>query len=365
MIKHVFSFKKTILLWPFIWGVSAVTHAQPQALTIKGSLMVDAYQTGPFYDNKDQNLSGYTLRSSKLAMDYQVSSNIKSKLQVEYDSDIHDQDTIKFDDVISDAYADIKLTSKLNVRLGKMKQVAGFERNTSSKNLSTTERSMLSRTFFNGREVGIKLFSHKKHLGWSLGYFDNDDDNQQSMQGFSYIQLNPFYLGLTIHQNTLNDQLFQLKSSGEMNTADNIIRSPRFYAQDSLTTQLDSLFQNNHWRLHASYANMAVQQTQGSKFQFQGGFIQLSHSTSSIYKFNKGKQKQLKHGWEYVVRFSALDLLDNGNGSQASIVTTGINYYQGNGFKYMANVLLPEIKGQVSSLKQDGYGLTARVQYQF
>ena len=356
-----------MMLWPTLFMLATGTQAQSPSLTVQGSLMVDAYQTGPFYDNKDQTIQDYVLRSSKLAMKYDVTKTLSSKLQFEYDSEIHDQDTITLDDVVSDAYGDIKIGKSVHLRLGKMKQVASFERNTSSKHLSTLERSMVSSTFFNGRDMGLKLMQHKKAFGWSLGFFEDQDEDtdQQSLQGFVYLTAQPYQLGFTAVKKDLNNELFQLKSSGEINSADNIIRSARFYAKDSLTTALDAIYQTTRWRLHMHYAHINVRQTLGDNFQYQGGFAQLSHSTASLYQYAKGKQKQLKHGWEYVVRISALDLLQKETGSQASIVTAGINYYQSNGLKYMANVLSPQIKGQVSSLDQTGLGIGFRVQYQF
>lgn len=327
--------------------------------------MLDASATGPFYDNKDEDVNEYTLRSSKLAIEYKPLKQLKSKIQLQYDSDIHDKDTITLDDVTSDAYLDIKISNLAKVRLGKMKEVAGFERSSSSKNLSTTERSMVSSAFFSGRNLGVKVYKHQQDYGWETAWYEDDDDNRSSLHGAGYFNFNPVVMGLTVIKQDLNNELFQIKSSGEMNNADNIIRSARFYAQDSLTLQLDSLLQFSHWRLHASYASLLVQQTQGDEYIYQGGFIQLSHSLSSSYVFSNGKQKQLKRGWEYVARISALDLLDKNTGSEASVFTLGSNYYQGNGFKYMASVLIPQIKGQVRSANQDGYGFNARVQYQF
>lgn len=339
--------------------------ASAKTYSVKGSIMLDASATGPFYDNKDENINEYTLRSSKLAIEYKPLKQLKSKLQLQYDSDIHDKDSITLDDVTSDAYLDMKIPKIVNIRLGKMKEVAGFERSSSSKNLSTTERSMVSSTFFSGRNLGVKVYKHQQGYGWETGWYDDSEDNRSSLHGAGYFNFEPLIMGLTVIKQDLNDELFQLKSSGEMNTADNIIRSARFYAQDSLTLQLDSLLQFNHWRLHTSYASMLIQQTQGDEYQYQGGFIQLSHSPSSVYVFAKGKQKQLKRGWEYVARVSVLDLMDADTGSEASVITFGSNYYQGNGFKYMASFLIPQIKGQVRSANQDGYGFNARVQYQF
>ncbi len=356
---------RVVFLWPTLLMFADGVKAQSGPLIIHGSFMVDANQAGPYYDNKDQTIQSYVLRSSKLSMEYGFTKTITSKLQFEYDSDIHDQDMIEIEDVVSDAYGEIEIGKKFQLRLGKMKQVAGFERNTSSRNLSTLERSMVSSTFFSGRDMGIKLYRHKKSFGWSLGLFEGQDEHQKSLQGFFYVTYQPYQVGITVIKKDLDNELFQLKSSGEINSADNIIRSARFYAKDSITMAIEGVYQYAHWRLHMNYAQMHIQQTLGDDFQYQGGFIQLSHSSSSIYKYSKGKQKQLEQGWEYVVRFSALDLSRKETGSQASLVSVGINYYQGNGFKYMANVLSPQIKGQVASLDQGGLGLGFRLQCQF
>ena len=348
---------------------------------LSGTFMLDGAQTGPFYDKQDQQQSQFEVRQGKLAMKSKLGKTWKTKLQLQYDSDIADKDTINSNDIINDAYVDYKVSKDLKVRLGKMKETSGFERQTSSANLSTMERSMVSSTFLSGRNAGLQVYDYGQKKGWAIGYFDESllaKDNMQSLHAryyqtfdFENAVFEQWQLGINGAYRNLNDELIQFKSSGETHTGDNIIRSGRFYANNSFTTQLELTALDPNWLLHTSYINTQIRQTgeSGETMHYHGGFIQIAYSTGGLYKLAKGKQGYLKQGWELVSRISAMDLTHTSQGietgNQASIILLGANYYDQHGFKYMANLLLPSIAGQVNSLDQSGSAFSLRAQYRF
>lgn len=360
-------------------SISSITHSvesKQHDFDVSGYIMVDANQTGPFYDKQDTDQQTTEIRRARLAVKYDPPYSIKTKLQFQYSTKLSEKDDTELDDYLSDAYIQYGFENGLKLRLGKMKQVANYERLSSSRQLTTIERSMVSQTFFDGRDYGVRLYKNKKRSGWDLGYFQNED-SQSSIQGRFYDKVSLGFgkhlLSVNGQLQDLNDQLFQLKNRAEVNTADNTVRSARFYAKQSQTLQIELLGMNNQWRWYASYGAKNIEQVDGRKWRYQGGFAQISYSHQQDYQFGKGKLKSIDYGWEVLARISALDLTadvnDGGDlistGNQASSILLGFNYYQTKHLKYMLNALLPSISGQVNSNDQSGYALTGRVQYSF
>lgn len=352
------------------------TQANEHDFDVSGYVMVDANQTGPFYDKQDENMQNTEVRRARLALKYDAPYSLKTKLQFQYSTKLSEKDDTKVDDYLSDAYIQYGFNGGMKLRLGKMKQVGNFERLSSSRQLPTVERAMVSQTFFDGREYGLRLYKNKKRQGWDLGLFQSED-KQTSLQGRYYGKL-PLGFGKNIFSvngqfQDLKDELFQLKNRAEVNTGDNTVRSARFYAKQSHTAQIEWLGISNQWRWYASYGLKNIEQVDGREWLYQGGFAQISYSQQQDYKFGKGKLKSIDYGWELLARISAIDLTADFNdgsdivstGNQASSILLGFNYYQTKNLKYMVNALLPSISGQVNSNDQSGYALTGRVQFSF
>lgn len=357
-------------------------------------IMLDANQTGAFYDKKNEEQNSLEIRRAGLAIKSNFNDSFSSKLQLQYSSDLQEKENeneAELKDYISDAYLTfdfsglIDTKSQFKLRLGKMKQVGSLERMSSSKHLNTLERSMISQSFYSGRSTGLRLYRNKKMSGWDAALFTDEEDDTQSLQGRYYqnwlmqnstkATTSSYGLSFNFNHTELNDQITQVKSRGEINTADNIINSARFYATQQQTASLDTLINHQHWRGFANYTLSQLTQTGGETWIYQGGFLQLSYAFNQTYGLGKGKLKAIKHGWEWVSRISLLDLTAHDSasntqtGSQASIVMLGLNYHQSfpskQKIKYMVNVLFPQISGQVNSTDQSGIGVSARMQYEF
>ncbi len=357
----------------------AEVNKVPSLFSMSGYLMLDYDQYGAFY-NKDNNASKshFELRRSKLSFAIKPHKKIKGVLQVKYSNEYQQEDVLEFGDV----YLNYSLMKKMNVRIGRFKEPFNLEQLTSSKDIATIERSLMTGAFSLGSNVGLMLYKNKKAYTWALGFFnqeakatDETAPKLRSMTGRMTYRLpntiDIWHFGGTLSHQDLDGDLVKFNERGEVNSAQKVIRSASFNANDLTLMQGEGAFSTGGLRLQAQGALVYIEQIDGRLWQYSGFDVQVSYLLSGEhYSYKKGKFKGVKShnsngSWELVSRYSHLDLQDNDLGSKASIVLLGVNYYYGKKIKLMANLLLPTIEGNVVNTDQSGNAVSIRGQYAF
>ena len=367
-------------------------------LSTSGYIMLDRDYYGAFYDKESQvNQDTYRhkdeIRRAKVGLKYQLSDMLSSELQVKYTRSFPDKGEIS----LADAMMKLSFGNK-RLQFGKMKQTLGLEQQTGSSKLISIERS-LGNIFTPGRSYGVQLSHKSKSLRWALGYYVNRDMAQDGSDAFSLYHFNLFtqsekdiesyalhtnynwfaskntllHLGASMSHHDLSGNLFQIKSSGEVHSADKIIRSARFYALSNRLNQIELLYLNKQFLLQAEAMHNQVKDIDDSNWNYYSAYLQASFrfDRNYQYKFGKLKSKRYKrnksalYGLELVLRQSYLDVRDRNIGSEASISQLGINIYPAKNFKFMVDIQQPWIAGNTVNTNQSGLAFTLRGQYSF
>ena len=340
---------------------------------VGGYVMLDYDQYGAFYNKDDsQSEDHLEIRRSKLGFKFTPAGPVSAELEFTYHNEYQQDEEYE----VADAYINYKSSNDWNVRLGKMKEPFGLERQTGSTSITSIERSMVTTAFSPGRNLGAMLKLTQPHYSVAIGVFEEDEAQspQAITSRMTYGFINPQqghkHIGISLSFRDLKDQEFQIKERGESNSADNIIRSAKFDAQSQETIQLEAAWITRKIRLQSEFTLSSVKQTNDEEWLYSGFYIQgsyLVNKDDSIYRYKNSKIKpKIKKGtWELVARYSGLDLQDNDIGSEASIIMLGMHYYVNKQFKVMANILLPDISGNTVDDDQSGNGLSLRAQYVF
>lgn len=354
-------------------------------LNIKTRLFLDADHIGPFYqkeaDDQTANKTNFELSSLKTTFKYDVSDKITSKLQLELTKEAkNDHDT---DVEIKDALIAWQANPNVELSLGRYKEPIGHESLMGSGSLPAIERSIVTSAFSPGRNFGAQIAFVSAPYRLYSGIFKIEDDEikdgfaSTSRFVFSRTQrlplnLDVIHIGAAYSYRDLNDSLIQIKERAEINSADNVVRSPRFYTKNQHIGQLELGTRFNNFWLMSEYYQSKLNQTDGQLWLYQGFYIQLSaitnHQTQNTYKYNNGEFKQPKHqahDLEWVIRYSGISLRDNDLGSEASSLMLGLNYFIKKDTSFMLNILMPRISGNVVNTNQTGNGFSLRFRHEF
>ena len=360
----------------------------PKLIEFGGYLMLDHDYYAPFYAKSTDYYQHKTeIRRSKFGITVRPNQYIKSKLQIKYSRLFPNSGKL----ILGDAY--IQFNNKMNtsVQIGHMKEPFGLEQQTSSSELAAIERSLPTSVFTPRRNFGLLIDYKKKSYTLAGGYFiDNDNNDDFSFNNFNLthrgkedtqaltmrftiapIRKNnrTFHLGSSVSKRWLNGEKIQYKTKGEVHSADTIIRSARFYAEESILYQMDVALHNNNFLLQGELFSNSIQQVDGDNWFFSGAYIQASYKMFGKYKYKLGKFKSSKPdntmALEWVLRHSYINLLDHNIGSKASSSLIGIRLYLTRYFKFMLNINTPWITGDTVNKSQSGQAYSLRAQLSF
>ena len=362
---------------------------EPALIKLDGYLMLDHDYYGPFYNKEsDENQHRTEIRRSKLGIKTKPSKSTKGVLQVKYARLFSE----KGEFTLGDAYLRYKNDSNVAIQFGRMKEPFSLEQQTSSSNLIAIERSIISSSFAPGRSYGLQIDYVKKRHSFAIGYYlerdtehkfalnnfyilqyDKEKDSKAATMRLTYVpkysEFSTFHLGSSFSKRWLEGKKFQIKESGEINSADNIIRSARFYADSSQLIQFDLAWQHNQLLLQTELFSNTVEQVDGKQWTYYGGYFQASYHLLGGYKYKKGSFKSISNSKsghaELVFRQSKIDLRDHNIGSEAAFSLIGINYYPDQRVKLMMNTTFPWISGDTVNNDQTGQAYSFRAQFKF
>ena len=260
------------------------------------------------------------------------------------------------------------------VRAGQFKEPFGFERLASYTNLNTSERSLVTSAFAPGRSAGLMAGQDRKAATWSLGAFTEkwNDEPTQAVTGRVTVapvrtDIQALHIGVAASWRDLKGERFQIKDKGEIPSADNIIRSPRFDATDTWLAGLEAAWLYGPLTVTSEIMAQQVKSVEGDWWRFSGAYLQASvFLTGDRRRYDRGGFDRIapNHGYgavELVVRQSAVDLRDRGVGAEASVTLLGVAYHLGERFQLRADYLLPDISGNTLMADPSGDAASLRL----
>ncbi|MGM0768809.1 MAG: OprO/OprP family phosphate-selective porin [Pseudomonadota bacterium] len=328
---------------------------------------VDHYEAFYDEDGEPETTRG-VLRNARLQLELAWGAQWEAELDGSYKIE---GSTKELD--LGDAYFRFNGDRQFSVTAGRFKEPFSLERLTSYANLNTSERSLVTSAFAPGRSTGVMVGQFRKSGTWALGVFSDEPDGGSTRAVTGRLTRSPIrsdnrvlHLGVAASWRDLDDRRFQIKDEGEVFSADNVIRSPRFDARDAWLTGLEAAWLAGRLTLAGEAMAQGVQRTNGQWWQFSGAYLQASlFLTDDQRNYSRGEFKgvesrQSTGAWEVVARHSAVDLQERGVGAQASVTLLGLNYYLGETFQLRLNYLWPDISGNTLMAAPDGDAVTLR-----
>jgi phosphate-selective porin OprO/OprP len=317
-----------------LFSASSQSKEYPE-FTYSGSIKLD-------YDHFDENFlesesegeDNFELRRLRLGIASDFNSDWSAKLKFDI------QDSLE----IKDAYIEYDKWDFANITLGKQKEPFGLERLMSSKNLSFIERSMMSNAISPARSLGVNVSGNQGLINWQLGYFQ-DDNTEKGNAVTGRITWAPWqegknlvHFGAAFSERSLHGELFRINEKLQVNTADSLIEGSRITAESMSQTGLEFVWQYNGLVNLAEWQESEVTAADSSKYQYTGGYYQLSYLFSGKnrkYKNGIIGSVKTKNDWEVTMRYSQLKLREEE--SEAKVMSVGVNYLVDSDLKFMAN----------------------------
>ena len=308
---------------------------------------------------------------------------------------------------VNTAYIKYSGFKPISLTVGKFKEPFGLERLTSSKWISTIERSMLWDLIDEGHgqpKTGGFMISgaHAEmgNLNWALGVFDDDqkDDDGDINPAFTgRIAVAPrlsddsfMHLGLAFSERERDGKSYGGETDFGVHTlpSDEALSLENagvdFSGDDISQWGLEGAFVTGPFSIQAEYVDLEIDgSTDGSKnysdlegdgYYIQGAWTltgeQRSYKTNGAY-FDKIKPKGAMGAWELVARYEEINLEYDGyvenNTTNDAIdfdaekMLLGVNWYANNNVKFMLNYLDADTNYQ----NIDGDAISFRAQYAF
>ena len=332
-------------------------------LKLSGNIKLD-YDSfdNNFLENSNNGDEKLELRRLRLSIESDFNQDWSAKLKVNANDGIE----------VKDAYVKYDAWDFANMTIGKQKEPFGLEQQISSRNLLLIERSMMSSAISPERSYGINLSSNKKLMNWQLGYFQNDEaEKTNAVTGrltwapWYNKNKNLVHIGASFSERSLHGNSFRINEKLEVNSADSLIEGAKINADTISQTGIEYIWQYNGFLNMAEWQHSNVTTTEGSEYQYEGGYYQISYLFSGKNReYKKGilGSVKTKKDWEIAMRYSQLNLLEEN--SEATVFSIGVNYLLNSDLKFMADYLSAENIDEGSSLNS-GDAVSLRVFYRF
>ena len=337
----------------------------------KARIMWD-YDSFDEIHNDGKSGSDSELRHTRLTFKSKLNKALQGKLQIDFDQD--DDESIKID--IGDVYIRYTNWNYLDITVGKAKEPFGLERVSSSKYITTIERSLATSAFTPSRNIGMGLSGNTDQMTWAVGLYEvdeeNKDHNHYAITG--RLTYTPWYkngllhLGIAGSMRDFGGEKYKIKERAEIHTADKIVKSAKIFADKVNLFGLETAWIKGQFSLQAEYM-MAIINTETEDANYAGYYLQSSYfltGESRSYKkgrFGKIKPHNKSGANELLARYSVLDARDNDSGVEATNITLGINHYMNKQVRVMVNYIHTQLNEADSD--ENGNGLSFRMQYVF
>jgi phosphate-selective porin OprO/OprP len=276
---------------------------------------------------------------------------------------------------------------KIDIYIGKHSEPFGFENLNSSKYISPIERSASTANFAGDRELGVSIAGKGKSYGYQIGVYDIDStstDNNFAVTGrLTTAPINSdgkvLHLEASFSIRQLDESsAFSVKNrAGVHPTSVKSIISEGFFAEDNTVYDLALSYTHNQWNIVGEYVSAdlsgvtSADDREFSNYYVQTGFFltddQRPYNVASG-NFGGVKPSSTSGAWEVFARFEDIDLSDQNLGTDAEILTLGVNWFATKYTRVSLNYVTSDIDyanltNSGSSI--DGSAVSMRAQFHF
>lgn len=355
----------------------ALPSIATSAPDINGRIMLD-YSFFDGVHNNHAKGSEWEIRRARIGLKHKHNENWEAELEVNIDNE---NESVS----VTDGYLQYKGWNFADITFGKMKEAFGLENTTSSMDISTMERSVVTEVFKPGRNFGVELANDSKISSWNLGVFHTGED-QYGLDTFAltgrltYSPINnPIsvtHLGVSASSRDMQGSTHEVNEPLEVNTAGKIVES-REVAVDTINQMsLEGAWVYKRFSIQGEWIRQDIEESalveqRGGRVEFSGHYILLSYfvtGESRVYdggSFGEVKPASARGAWELVSRYSSIDLMDMQQGTRANTALIGLNYYATSRVRLMLNVARAEVESSDPTESGNGNSVAFRAQYEF
>ncbi len=363
-----------------------------------GRIMIDydAFD-GIFYDggDNDEDSSESEFRRTRLT----AKGSVKKDWKYAFTVNIDDKDGSADVNIAYIQYAGFK---PLTFTVGKFKEPFSLERLTSSKWISTIERSMLQDALGGSLGAGQPDFAgiavsgyheEQNHLNWSVGVFDDgiEDENDDEYGFTGRVALVPHFgedhflhLAAAYSMRDFEGSDHSIKTRFGVHTAEKVDLGGSYSLDDADQLGLEAAYVRGPFSLQAEYIDVSMDGDEktteinpnatpeiAEDLDFDGYYLQAAYTLTGEtrgYKtkgavFDKIKPKGSYGAWELVGRYENLEVEDEEDqNAEAERWVLGINWYANQNVKFMANYISAEVD-DLDVAEDDGDAFSLRAQY--
>lgn len=344
--------------------------SQGQSLDWDMDAVLAAEKLAPFHSLDGESFGWNTeLRRLKGELKWEISKAWDVEISGDYQTR-DDEDDIEW----SDVRVRWQAPDGLEVAVGQFVEPFGLERLTGYTKLSVTERAMSTSVFAPGRSIGLSVSQTIKDWGWSVGGF-KERDHSSSPRGLSGRVTRDLgapggwqgHIGTSFTHKWGRGGELVVRDRAEVYTGDNVIRSPSYDFDTFATLGLETQWAIGSMTATGEFMVRQIALVNESEIIQEGGYVQAAYLFNGEERkhrqgrLNRFRPKARWGGIEGVVRYSAIDLRDEGVGMEAYNVLIGLNYYWKTTLIVRGNLLLPGVSGQTEQVKPEGTAISLRV----
>lgn len=375
-MKYVYFAGLSSICLPFMAAAAADTNAD-HAFEVQGRIMVD-YIAFDGIHNEGNRASDWLLRRARLGVKHKSGKDWQAELEINIDHASEEAD-------ITDGYIAYEGWDFADIAFGRMKEAFGLEETTSSLDISTMERSIVTEVFAPGRNFGIQLAQDDNWHSWNLGLFQTSKD-EHGLDGYALtgrFTLSPInrpgsvlHLGLSGSRRDMLGNAYEVNEPLAINAGDKVVESRVIAAETINQISVEGAFVAQSFSMQGEWMQqqvheMPAQVQAGHTATFSGYYVLASwFLTGESRQYDEGSFDETspageRGAWELVARYSDINLVDLREGSEAETYLLGVNYYATGRAKLMLNLTRGNNMSSSSDETGEGNAISARVQYEF
>jgi len=352
----------------------AISHSiLADDLDIEGRLMFD-YSQYDGVNNRNRMAEQWYIRRTKIDIAHNNAMGWEAKIELDYDSEKNEM-------TLQEAFIDIELAHEWKLVIGKHKESFGIENTTSSNNISTLERSMVTDAFSPGRNNGISLEGGSNSFYTQIGLFSTvTDENDKTHHAITARAISTpintnqhlLHLGASASFRNMAMQEYQIDESMQIYRARKIIESATFNPENVSTYATEAAFIYQRASAQTEYFEQHINDTEHNEktTTLSGYYILFSlfltdHHRNYKNGAFKGMPSSTKNAWELAARYSHIDTYENYEGVNANGTTLTLNYYYNDDIRIMGEASHSDVKSDQESKTGSGNSLGIRLIYNF
>ncbi|GAA4343999.1 OprO/OprP family phosphate-selective porin [Kangiella taiwanensis] len=278
------------------------------------------------------------------------------------------------DTALSDAYIQYNGWDDLELVLGKHKEPFGLEEQTSSKDITAIERTMITNALAPGKNYGASLGSFSDEFTWMVGLYDHGDEGGNIATGVTgrmtfapvVTKNQVLHFGAGFRQSRLaGNEYGDADQRLEIHTADEKVGSSSIVGESITAYNFEVAYAAGPFHAQAEFFDAEVDGGFNADTDISGYYAQFGYVlTGESRPYSKGKFKRVSPkgengAWEMFGRFSQYEP----GSDEADAVTLGLNYYASKAVRVGVNYVMGDMTE--GGVNKDGNAIAVRFQYVF